>query len=500
MVPLAWIVGQIDTTAGMLLVLRTAFFLLFAFNLVAVAIAQPYFRSRAGRVAALFGMTLFHPFWEHGFEIRHDTILVAGSIILYGLTQHVVRRREAAPWAMLAAGAICAAMQLNSYKAALYCVPFGGLVLLAAVAARWRRPPRWRVEPMLWFAVGAAVSAAACLALLAASGHLHTYGRVLGRFFSAGEQPYSFSPDKELARVALDAPLVYGPAILFLVLVAVDVVRLRLRIPAVTAVTAAFLVWNLVALYLNPVPFPYNFIHITPFVFLAALDVLARIHIEAPRTRALAVAVALSAVALLFARSWRQEPYMTRTNEAQLSYIAAAEALTDPARDTVLDGAGLVLSRRPPDDDWMLHSLWMNDYRAGRRTSFGEMMLERPSPVVIGSYRWGWLPPRDLAILHERYVRLYPELYVLGATVAGAAGEFAIHYAGRYVIRPRDRAAGLQLDGVPVGRRAVELGVGPHRYAGAAEAGIIVHWIGPTLDEPPAVLPLVPAGQIFTNE
>jgi hypothetical protein len=501
MVPLAWLIGALDTTASMLLVMRVAFFLVFLFSLVAVALAQPYFRTRTGRIAVLFAITLFHPFWEHGFEIRHDVLLVAGSIVLYGLAQLVVRRRVAAPGAMLAAGATAAAMLLNAYKGFLYAVPFGGAVLLAALAVTWREPLRRRARSLLWFAAGALASAAACLALLAAAGHLDEYGAVLARFFGGGERPYRFSPVRELVRVALDAPLVYGPAILFLILAAVDLVRQRGRMSGATALTALFLVWNLVALFINPVPFPYNFVHITPFVFLGALDVAARIELDRPRARALAAAGVLSAAALLFGRSWWGSPYMTRTNEAQLSYIGAAEAMTDPARDTVLDGVGLVLTRRPPDRDWMLHSLWMGDYRAGRRTGFGDMMRARPSPVVLGNYRWGWLPDRDLAVLHERYVALYPELYVLGSAPTGAAGEFTIHYAGRYIVEPKPPggAAALRVDGQPLGGGALELGAGTHRYDGAGAAGIVVYWLGPA-GQRPIVLPLVPAARMFTNE
>ena len=512
MVPLAWLVGLLDTTASMLLVMRVAFFLLFLFNLIAIATAQPYFRSRAGFLAVLAGITLFHPFWEHGFEIRHDVLLVTGSILLYGIAQRIVRRGEAEPWLLAAAGAVAAAMQINASKGFLYGVPFSGVVLLAALMPRWRdrsegqrsRAGGKLIGPLLWFAAGALVSIAACIGLLAAAGRLDDFGAAMAGIFSAGESSYRFSPTRELVRVALDAPLVYGPAMLFLVLVAVDAVRLRLRISGVTAVTAAFLLWNLVALYINPVPFPYNFIHITPFVFLAALDVLARIDIAAPRARSIAVAVALAAAALLFGRSWFHSPYMTRTNEAQLSYIAAAEAMTDPARDTVLDGVGLVLSRRPPHADWMLHSLLMPAYRDGQRASFTEMMFAHPSPVVIGNYRWGWLPRADLAVLHRRYIRLYPELFVLGSDIAGADGELTIHYPGRYLIRSRSASAPparLRVDGTPVAAPAVvELATGVHRYDGADPAGVIVHWIGPTLDEPPRVLPLEPQGMMFTNE
>ncbi len=488
MVPLAWIVGQLDTTASMLLVMRVAFFLLFLFNLIAIATAQPYFRSRAGVLVVLAGITLFHPFWEHGFEIRHDVLLVTGSILLYGIAQRIVRRRDAEPWSLLGAGAIAAAMQLNAAKGFLYVVPFSGVVLLAALAPRWRLRDRlervWSsagarllAGPLVWFAAGALASIAAGLGLMAAAGHLDDFGAALAGIFAAGQHSYRFLPSRELIRVALDAPLVYGPAILFLALVAFDAIRHRLRLPGSTAVTAAFLLWNLVALYINPVPFPYNFVHITPFVFLATLDVLARIHIEAPRARHIAAAVALAATALSFARSWFHNPYMTRTNEAQLSYIAAAEAMTDPASDTVLDGVGLVLSRRPPHADWMLHSLLMPAYRAGRRTSFADMMAEHPSPVVIGNYRWGWLPGRDLAVLHQRYIRLCPELFVLGSELPGPSGQFAIHYPGRYRVRPRDpkaRATDLRIDGTPVAPPGVlSLTTGAHSYTGSG--GAIVH-------------------------
>jgi hypothetical protein len=497
MVPLAWIAGHLETSAAMLLALRVSFFALFLFVLVAIALGQPYFRGRAGKLATLAGVTLFHPLWEHGFEIRHDVILLAGSIVLYGLGQQVVARGRAAPWAMAAAGAAAAAMQLGAFKGFLYAVPFGGILLLTALRLHWPSPWKRRLEPIAWFAGGALATAAACLLLLVATGHLDEYGAVLGGFLRGGEQPYEFSPAGQLVRVALHSPLVYGAAIVFVALVAIDAVHLRGRVPGRTALTAAFLVWQLAALALNPVPFPYNFVHLAPFAYLAALDVLARVHVD--RARSVAVAAALSAAALLFARAWLHEPYLTRTNEAQLSYIRAAELMTDPARDTVLDGVGMVLSRRPPDRDWMVHSLWLDAYRAGLRSSFADMMLERPSPVVIGNYRWGWLTGRDLAVLNQRYVRLAPELYVLGSAPAGPAGPFAIHYPGRYLVRAAGGSGQLRVDGQPVGG-PLQLAAGPHRYDGAGPRGILVHWLGPILDEPPTLLPLDPPGRMFTNE
>jgi hypothetical protein len=206
---------------------------------------------------------------------------------------------------------------------------------------------------------------------------------------------------------------------------------------------------------------------------------------------------------LVFMRAWLTDPFLTRTNVGQLSYIDAAEALTGPD-DTVLDGAGLVLTRRPPDKYWMIHSQFLAEYYRGRRTSFAEIIASRTSPVILDNYRWTWLTRHDRSARDAWYVRVAPRLFVLGQHLAPGAGEIVIHYSGRYRVTGADpihesaRIDGnlLPVDGV------VQLRTGAHAYEAVGAKGADLLWMGPKLgaDEALRISSLGPGEQFFTNE
>jgi len=90
---------------------------------------------------------------------------------------------------------------------------------------------------------------------------------------------------------------------------------------------------------------------------------------------------------------------------------------------------------------------------------------------------------------------------VLGARLAGADGDFEVHRSGRYLAPPLPTPAPeLRVDGAPLPPgRILHLEAGRHRYAGAGDAGLIFHWIGPHLDAPPAVEPL-PGGRMYVSD
>lgn len=510
MVPLAWLVGRLDSSSSMLLALRMVFFALFLGGIVAMAELQPYFRGRGQRLVVLFAATLFFPLWHYGYEIRHDSLIALGAILMFGLTQTAVRREGVASWRLVAlAGAATGAILMMGAKAFMFAIPYGGLFLaVALVRARAAAPRpgpggmRRRLLTLAAFFGGLVVSIGLSMALLAQGGTLGLYLGLLGGRGGLG-QPYTFSPTRPLFDLAAGSPLVFGGAAVFLAVLAVSAARSRGRVPLRSAVTAAYLVWPVAVLYINPLPFSYNFVHIAPFVFMAGLDLAARVRLADAGSARVVVAGVLVASALLFARDVQSDPYTSSSNRTQLSYMAGAEALTDPARDTVLDGAGLVLSRRPPGDDWMLHSLFMADYRAGRRESFAQMMIEHPSPVVITNYRWGWLSAHDLDVLHQRYIKLARDFYVLGRRVKSAAGQFAIYHAGRYLVRDGDgsQPVGISIDGAALdGTGLVELAVGTHRFSGADEDGLLEYWVGPHLESPPMLIPPRPGHRLFLNQ
>jgi len=502
MVPLSWLIGGLDTGSSMLLVMRLCFFLLFGACLVGLAISQPYFKSRPGKLMVLFGVSMFHPFWLHGFEIRHDSIIVAGSIALYGVAQYVASRERSPAWVFVLAGAVAGIMQTNGFKAFLYWLPFCGLIVVIATVKLRKQDKSIDIKPALFVLAGIAGAVAVAMLLLLVSGRLDVYLSGMRGALDTSETAYKFSASEGLKGLILSSPLVFAGAGLFIGVVAVDCVRKRLRIDLRAAVTAAFLLWNLVVLAINPVPFSYNFIHIIPFAFVAALDVLSRIKLANDESTRLGVAAVLVACLLLFAQNWRFHPYSKQTNDKQLAYIAAAEALTSK-NDTVLDGVGLVVSRRAPDKHWMLHSLHMPAYKAGKRTSFHQMITTKPSPVAIASYRWGWLSKQDRQTIASRYIQLYPKFFVLGTRLTSSEGELPIFYAGRYLVRTRTPVPQLSLliDGRPLPpSRVVDLSAGRHSFSNAQAGNTIVHWIGPNLDAPPKLDALGPKQRLFTTD
>lgn len=500
LIVLGWLIGSLDQTATMLGVLRLAYFAMFVLNLVAIAWAQPYFRTSLGRAAVLAAVTLFHPLWLNGFEIRMDVLVVGGSILLFGLTQRAVEAAAPTRWLFFVGGMASAWMQVNSFKSFVYWVPFGAVLVGIGVWRARRAREAWHPSA-LFFLAGFVSMFALSFGLVAASGHTDVMLRGVAAFSSNVERANRFTPTPELVRLALDSPVVFGLAAVSVALVAYRAAKKHAS--ACDAITIIYLFWVFFTLYVNPTPYPYNFIHVLPFVAIAAIGATSKL---AQRPQGVdprwAVGVALAA-AIVFVRAWTRDPFLTRTNAAQLSYIAAAEALTT-ADDTILDGAGLVLTRRPPHEHWLVHSLRMTRYKDGELTRFADIMRTRPSPVVLDNYRWSWLSPDDLRTRDERYVRLAPRLLVLGQRLSPTSGSLDVHYAGRYRLATANDDA-VRLDGAPLPAGGiVTLTVGPHRYEGIDARGGLVHWVGPDEEAASAALlrisTLGPGEPFFTNE
>jgi hypothetical protein len=175
------------------------------------------------------------------------------------------------------------------------------------------------------------------------------------------------------------------------------------------------------------------------------------------------------------------------TNEVQLAYIRAAEAMTDPQEDSVLDGVGMVVTRKPPDRDWLVHSSYLGAYRRGERTSFPELLENGTSPVVMTNYRWGWLGEEVLSALRARYLPLANGFWVLGGRFEGREGSFEVLREGRYFVASgtAENPLGVVVDGMaasPFGVRFLSQGV--HSFTGATDEGLVVGWVGPHLQAP----------------
>ena len=262
---------------------------------------------------------------------------------------------------------------------------------------------------------------------------------------------------------------------------------LRLRSQArlsPSLVTACYLVWALVILNVNPSPYPYNVLHVAPYVVLAALDAAHWLLQAWPRAARPILAVCATGTVAAFLLLAPADAYLRGESTLQLSYMNAAEALTDP-QDAVIDAVGLVPSRRPVGRDWMLHSGFMKAYSEREREQFADLILEAKPPVAITNYRWGWLGPRDVETLARYYLALAPDFLVLGFHSRTPSGQFELLRSGRYLIHV-DRRRPALIDGRPIQTGTHRLAAGTHEYAGA-EAGLDIAWLGPRAARLPAL-------------
>lgn len=496
LLPLTWLAGAFDTTSEMLLSMRLVFACIFGLNLLVCAWAQPYFTSRAGRLAVLVSATLFYPLWLNGFEIRHDVLIASGVVLLYGLAQRAALLSHSGIG--LAAGFVCATMQMNSIKAMLYWPPLGGVVLLLSTWKNRNGTWRHRVRPTVAFLGGLALGVAFNSSLLWIQGSLELFTIQMLSFGANVGSVRGFSPTPELVRLSLNAPVIFGAAA---IAAAVAIARLYSDLPTLRSlITLVFLSWTLLSLYLNPTPFPYNFLYPLPFVFFMALDGAARVRLLDARTRILAGVAAGSVLLFVFVHAWKTDPFLLRTNAMQLAYIRAAELLTSP-QDSVLDGCGLVLSRKPPHPDWMLHSSLRRFY-GNERATFASIMLDQTNPVLLSNYRWSWLTREDLRVRKKRYVQLAPHLWVLGQRLTSARALFAVYKSGKYYFTG-EGARDLLINGQPISPEGTrELSTGLHRYETGGSRDLLFHWLGPNLapNQFWSYLPQHPPEPFFTNE
>lgn len=513
-------------------VLRMVFSAIFVALLLAVAWAQPFFTTPRGRALSLLGVTSFWPLWRHGYEVRHDVLVALGVAGLLALNHgaarlartrgaEVPRGSGARPATALTreargalerraalAGFIAALMQLNSHKAVTLWGP--GLLCMAVIAA-WASPDRPRAA--LVRAVGAEAGGAvlgvalgfSIFATVGAPGTLEAYVDRLVHFAEYASGAKRFSPLPLLALFGRQGTVVVLLALAFTV--ATGAQMWRRQAPVHVVITAAFLASAILALVVNPTPFPYNIVWLAPALLWAAaggarlvLDMLDE------RRGSVVAAVLLAVVAgqgFLVARS---DAYSAKGQAKQREVMETVEALTGED-DPVFDGAGLIPARPPASRHWIIHSLFMDEYLSGRRERFRDIVERAAPPVVVsGHYRFAWLPEDDKRALDAAYVPLGSQIMVLGARLEEARQHVRVRRTGRYLIEGpshdtashdtagRDTADHATINGATISLgAAVELLAGEHTVE--APPGSRLAWLGPRLDSLPS--PRHQSGRLF---
>jgi hypothetical protein len=252
-------------------------------------------------------------------------------------------------------------------------------------------------------------------------------------------------------------------------------------------------------------------VNLVPFAFLLAFRYAVTISNtvwERPALRPLVVTLLVFAHAAPFFIATRR--HLDWPNYRQERLMQFAEQLTDPAKDPVYDGIGMVPTRPSVHFNWFLHSLNINQFTDGSGPTVSDMLALRPAAVFIPSYRTDWLPEEDHEFIRERYVPLADDFWVLGKVLPPGGGTFEVFHPGRYRISTLDTSSLLgtypetlaeimarpsvqeeepPLDGILNGDRLpdkpVELPVGTHRIEAESDEEIAVVWVGPRLDRLP---------------
>jgi hypothetical protein len=260
----------------------------------------------------------------------------------------------------------------------------------------------------------------------------------------------------------------------------------------------------LAGLLINPTPFPYNLLHLAPYAFLFAFRYASGLSRELSARPAL---LTLAGAILVFTHL---APFVVATrrhldwpNTRQQALMSLAEDLTDPEKDPVYDGVGLVPTRLRIHYWWYLHSLNIRSFVKGPGPRVREMLAARPAAVFIPNYRTDWLPKEDHDFIRERYVSVADDFWVLGKVLPAGGATFEVIHPGRYRISSLQdsdlaescRVSGAQnparleernftatLDGAPVTTGPVELTVGEHRIECKPGCQPAVVWVGPKRD------------------
>ena len=359
--PLAWAVHGATRSVDFFVSGRWVMVAIFWLNLVLIAIATgERLLSRRGLVALLGAATLA-PLWDYGFEIRHDNLLLTGLL----LTWCVVRVRPKGPPSYLVAGALAVALQFTAHKAFVYVIPLSLAILVFPPPGH--KAPRWKLA-LFWVAgaFGMLLALRLVYGAYGATGLWDAHRNSLQFVSKVATGSDRFGPGIALGRLLGQTPLLLTLVASALVAVAVEL-RRRGRaalawdgsLPEALLLAVAF-----AALIVNPTPFPYNLLHLVPYAFLFAFRHASVIFREIrddpallPVVGTVLVFVHLAPFCVATQRHW------DRPNSRQTCLMRLAEDLTDPAKDPVFDGVGMVLTRPtidPPASQRRCSTVWLS--------------------------------------------------------------------------------------------------------------------------------------------
>jgi hypothetical protein len=492
---LGWLARGATRSVDVFVPARFVMLEIFWLNVVLIALATgERLLSRRGLIA-LVGAATLAPLWDYGFEIRPHNLLLCGVLLMWC----VVRVRPKGLQPFVIAGAVAVGLQFVAFKAVAFTLPISAAIL--AFPPPGQRSPRWKLASA--WAAGALGMFVLIRLAYGAAGLWEVYVADLSRALRDASGGNRFGPSEALGRLLGQTPLLLAFLTAALVAVAVD---LRHRGKAAltwdsTLPEALLFLDALAVLLINPAPEPYDLLHLVPYGFLLAFRYASELTKEIWGRLALRpVLVALLIFAYFIPFGVATRRHLGFTNYHQEARMRLAEELTDPARDPVYDGIGMVPTRPSIHFCWLLPDVNRPSLAEEQGLRVRDMLAARPAAVVIPNYRTDRLPEEDHAFIRERYVSLTDDFWVLGKVLAAGGGTFEIVHPGRYRISSLegsdlagtypDGLAGLMapvvegsligtLDGVPLSKRPVELTMGTHRIETKSDCQPAVVWMGP---------------------
>lgn len=453
-------------------------------------------------LVALLAAATLAPLWDYGFEVRHDNVVLAGVLLIWW----AVRVNPLGLSSYLLAGALSVALLFIAVKAVVYVLPLS-LALLIFPPPGYTRS-RWRLG-FAWVC-GAVLATLLIRLAYGSSGGWEIYLSVfhgIARYSTGGGGGApGFAPWSTLGRLLGQTPLLLAVGLAGVFAVVTDLIRRGREGLGWDGLLPEFLLFlgAFAALAINPTPYPYNLVHFVPYLFLFAFRYAAglwtTLWAQAP-LRPLVASALIFAHLIPFTLATRRHLELNNWRQGQL--MALAEDLTDPVRDPVYDGIGMVITRPSIHYNWYLHGLNVQSFLDGSGPRVRDMLAMRPPAVLIPSYRTDWLSDADQDFIKQRYVPLADDFWVLGKTLPAGGGDFEIYHRGRYristlkgsdldntyplglkgIMTPEDPGT-LEgtLDGVPLTNKPVDLCEGKHHLECATACQPAMVWMGPSKD------------------
>lgn len=486
MIPLSWLLDGNMKTHQILTQMRVVFFIIFIINLFLISELQPYFEKRTHKLLLLLVITFSYVFWQYGFEIRHDVVIELGLIISYGLIQALIKKKISnifrnSTLCFFLGFTICF-LSLTSYKGLAY----GGLVSILSLLLLiiTDKSISRTIKHILIVVAGFSISLLLHLLIIWKSGYFYVFINGYMSFFTRLDKVIPFSPIEIYRTLLYTSPIISIFSCYAIYLYLANTIRTKTLLFNNTFVTFTFFIISTFLLFLNPTPYSYNSILVFPFIIFLGIDGIYQIKNNIHFKEYIGI---LLLTIIFYLNSWHQDFYLKQSNALQLIYISIAEKLTDN-ESHVLDGVGIVLSRKPIDQYWQLHSAYMDDYYAKKRTSFIEIMKKKSPTVIITNYRWTWLNKLDIEYLNQNYLKVHKHFWLLGKTIKEPSGSLIIKKEGRYLFTKAVKFDKLTIDGKNITKNPLYLNAGVHEY-NYTGLHFHYHWIGENLDSFPQISP-----------